>query len=75
MWNYEKYVVEKTTFKHLLPVKPQHSVFFRVTEYLVIMDVTYSVSVTFRNHTAKVPFVGTDGAIGNETFESPSEYR
>ena len=28
--------MEKTTFKHyLLPVKPQHSVFFRVTEYPV----------------------------------------
>ncbi len=37
VWNYEKYVVEKTTFKHLLPVKPQHSVFFRVTEYSVII--------------------------------------
>ena len=28
-------VVEKTTFKLLLPVKPHHSVFFRVTEYPV----------------------------------------
>ena len=27
VWNYEKCVVEKTIFKHLLPVKPQHSVF------------------------------------------------
>ena len=38
VWNYEKCVVEKTTFKHLLPVKPQHSVFFRVTEYSVIIN-------------------------------------
>ena len=37
VWNYEKYVVEKTTIKHLLPVKPQHSVFFRVMEYSVII--------------------------------------
>ena len=35
VWNYEKCIVEKTAFKHLLPVKPQHSVFFRVTEYPV----------------------------------------
>ena len=27
VWNYEKCVVEKTIFKQLLPVKPQHSVF------------------------------------------------
>ena len=33
VWNYEKCIVEKITFKHLLPVKPQHSVFFRVTEH------------------------------------------
>ena len=39
MWNYEKCVVEKTTFKHLLPVKPQHSVFFCVTEYPVSLMV------------------------------------
>ena len=30
VWNYEKCIVEKTTFKYLLPVKPQHFVFFRV---------------------------------------------
>ena len=35
VWNYEKCVVEKTTFKHLLLVKPQHSVLFRITEYPV----------------------------------------
>ena len=39
VWNYEKCVVEKTTFKHLLPVKLQHSVFFRVTEYPVSLMV------------------------------------
>ena len=33
VWNFKKCVVEKPTFKHLLPVKLQHSVFFRVTEY------------------------------------------
>ena len=33
--NYEKCVVEKTTFKHLLPFKLQHSIFFRVKEYPV----------------------------------------
>ena len=35
VWNYKNWgVVEKTMFRRLLPVKPQHSVFFRVTEYL-----------------------------------------
>ena len=32
---YEKCVVKKTSFNHLLPVKPQYSVFFCVSEYPV----------------------------------------
>ena len=48
VWNYEKCVVEKTTFKRFLMVKPQHSVFFCVTEYpvsLMIIDLDWLSSL------------------------------
>ena len=47
VWNYERCVIKKTVFKHLLPVKPQHSAFFRVTEHQVsfaTLSVTWAPS-------------------------------
>ena len=44
VWNYEKCVIKKTALKHLLPVKPQHSAFFRVTEHQVSFA-TFSVTL------------------------------
>ena len=47
VWNYAKCVIKKTALKHLLPVKPQHSAFFRVTEHQVsfaTLSVTWAPS-------------------------------
>ena len=47
VWNYVKCVIKKTALKHLLPVKPQHSAFFRVTEHQVnfaTLSVTWALS-------------------------------
>ena len=53
--NYEKCVVEKTTLKHLLPVKPQHSVFFCVTEYPVTVMI---INLGWPSFLAKCRFTG-----------------
>ena len=47
IWNYVKCVIKKTALKHLLPIKPQHSTFFRVTEHQIsfaTLSVTWAPS-------------------------------
>ena len=54
VWNYEKCVIEKTTLKHLFSVKPQHSVFFDVTEY----PVSLMICVTLGSSLVTCRFTG-----------------
>ena len=58
VWNYAKCVIKKIVLKHLLPVKPQDSAFFRVTEHQVSFA---TLSVTWAPSWLHAPSLDTSG--------------